>query len=283
MSTGWDTLLDNAWTLASNSEQVTGLAGEALKTLVAPIGLVVAGAAGGYLAHRRIRTGQYETVTVGETYFIPSGVINPATGEEFVNMHRNTLDADFSFTKAFHGKLGGAISGVMARAVKKLSADEPVAFSHVENVVDKKHAEKYKAIIESHWKGYFGSFLNDEIGLQSPRLKGREKPEQNLVLVLPVWEAGTQGSNYKVLCIPPAFMRPGGLPKRENVRVQVGVDDDGKRIFEYCPGHEAYQRLETLREIRNKIGQELPVWLMKYGVSVFTGRMEMVPLPLPNP
>lgn len=281
MVDGLKSFLQAAWDMASTDwAKDVGLA--TVENIVVPIvHYSLAAAVGAYAANKIIRRGEFETVNVSETYFVPSGVINPKTGEEFIDMHRNTIDSRFTFEKSFHGTAGKMLAKIMTKAANSMDAENRVAFPLIRPFVSKSDFEKYDDRIASHWRGYFSSVLNDEQRLWTISLKDRENPVTERILVLPVYEEAAEGSHYKVLCIPPSYMSPDGLPKPENLRVKTGVDENGRAIFEHDSANEAYQRYETLRALRNTIGHDMATWLSQYGVAVYTGAVDVVAKPAP--
>lgn len=231
------------------------------------------------LAYQRVRRGLNRAINISETFYMPSGIINPATGEEFIDQEVNTYDNDFNFREAFRGDEGAELVKIVEKALAKTNEHTVLAFSFLEDLIDK---EDYKDVHEqicTKWKGYFSSLLGDKQPY-SFYVGERERPEEKTILALPVFEKTDHGGSRKVLLLPPSYLQKDGLPKAENLRVKVGRDEFGVPIYEHRPEHEANARLRTLQRIRYEIGADRAEWLYNYAPDIKTGRSARIAEPV---
>jgi hypothetical protein len=267
--------LKMAWDVVANvGDAVFG------NILVPAVGSAIGGAVVTSMAWRKLLGGHDRAINISATYYVPSGIPNPVTGEEFIDQEITTIDNDFNFVEAFRGPGGKSLARLVEKATNMTNAHTVLGFSFLEDLIPEEELEEITEVISAKWKGYFSSLLGDK---EVYSLTGgtRERIEEKTILVVPVFEGDKSSGSRKILLIPPKYLQEGGLPKLANLRVNIGKDESGATIYRHVDNHPANQRLITLQNVRAEIGaaDQRAKWLTNFAPSIKTGRVISVPDP----
>ena len=192
-----------------------------------------------------------ESVLFSVTYFHPTGETNPETGEPIKELRIiNTGQAPLA--TMFKDETQEYWVKYVKEAQKRCTNENPCVLLHLADVIPDSVKNK-DAIIEN--------FVNDCLNFSSDlmheskqvvrtvsSLEEDEAPRQTNVLPVLIFEEGVTNRQLRMLLIPEAMLKPGGLPKMENTRFR-DFDEDGNIIYRGDEKLHHAMRLKTMQRI----------------------------------
>lgn len=198
------------------------------------------------------------------TSYVPTGGINPKTGQEFCRQVTMTMDPRFNVRKVFGQQTHLEMMGCLEKAKRHCTDVEPLIFQHLETVVPKKQWEKVRSLLMTQWKTSLKGILTDTPSTvrKHASLELREVEVLESVIPVLVYEQGAQGKDEKIVLVFPN--KKGGmfLPSKKNVLFDDPCDE---------------VRFDTNKAIQEALLNKSLKWVAKTTVQVPTGKTVEIP------
>ena len=210
-----------------------------------------------------------------DTTYSPSGIINPATGNEFMDQRIRAIDHDLELEKIFPPSHSKVFMEYIMKASKHCTKENPIVFDHLDKVIKKpEQLAKVKNFMSQRWINYFSKALGGQTERATNRPDGRLVPEEREFLPLLVFEPDVPIQRFRVFLMTPEDLDIKNLPNLEDIRVEINnqMIHDPKSYYN--------DRLTSYRNIAKRLSSEDAQWIKnKFMTKIPTGNLDVIPEP----
>lgn len=218
-----------------------------------------------------------DTVRGQHIDFIPSGVINPVTGNEFVDMHVTPFGV-FSVTAGIDHDLAVRMQNHISRARDDSTTAKPVLYDNMDFVSNANERNNIGHIISRAIKNGTAHLLNRKDPGLVQHLGPRQRPIYATKLLLLVAETCHELKEVRLLSVDPDDLVK--LPPIEDVR----VDHNDGLGFQSIPDDPKLSRYAMMQGVADFVQRmRAQGQIQHFQTKVPTGQIEYVPDPFAPP
>ena len=229
-------------------------------------------------ARKQMMDGNFKNdhAVFGFTLYKPSGIINPDTGQEFLDQSMRTRYGNIELEKIFQPPHTITLMETILAASKHCTDECPVVFAHLGKVIkNKRELELTQRAIGQYWVNHFATLMAHDTDGMADRLDQRSLPIERGYIPVLTYEPSAETRKFRILRFRAEDVVNNNLPDPANVRVEVTpghyVRDDV---------HHYMQRLATNKAIHDYLNSDEGRWLMNTTtVLVPTGKYKKIAAP----